>query len=66
MKNNIKSIFTVFFIIALIAAALSGIFLVLDIGESQEIKEALEKAVYVLGILAALSLAVMGVTRLNK
>lgn len=66
MKNRIKIILISFIVFALISIAVAGILLVLDIGAVAEIKDALSKVIYVLGILTAFSLAVLGITKFNK
>src|SRR3989344_2407279 len=66
MKNQINSILTVFSILALIAIAVSGIFLVLDLGSGPEIKEALEKIIYILGILLVLSFVITSITKIKN
>ncbi|OGD69672.1 hypothetical protein A3E89_01355 [Candidatus Campbellbacteria bacterium RIFCSPHIGHO2_12_FULL_35_10] len=66
MKNQINSILMIFSILALIAIAVSGIFLVLDLGSGPEIKEALEKIIYILGILLVLSFVITSITKIKN
>ncbi|OGD67669.1 hypothetical protein A2442_03805 [Candidatus Campbellbacteria bacterium RIFOXYC2_FULL_35_25] len=66
MKNKIKSVLTIFSVLALISIAVAGIMLVLDLGNGPEITEALKKVIYILGILVVLSATVTGIIKINK
>ena len=66
MKNKIKSVLTIFSVLALISIAVAGIMLVLDLGNGPEITEALKKVIYILGILVVLSGAVVAIMKGNK
>jgi len=66
MKNKIKLVLLIFFILAIVTIAIAGIILVLDIKSFTEIKDAIIKTMSILGILAVLSIVGVSVIKSNE
>lgn len=68
MENGsaLRSIVLVGVILAVVVLALFGMAWVLDIGDQEELQEALMKTLLVIAILTALALAIWGVVKLGK
>ncbi len=66
MKNKIKWVLLMFFMLAIIAIAVAGIILVLDIESFIGVKDAIIKTMSILGILAVLSIVSISVIKINE
>lgn len=66
MQNYITNTLKVFTIVCVLIFAITAVLVVLDVGSSQEIKEALNKGLLISGILALASIAVAFIANLSK
>lgn len=66
MQNYITNTLKMFAIVCVSIFAVIAILLVLDVGYSQEIKEALNKGLLISGILALAFIAVTFITNISK